>query len=129
MRRSGFYRTRIARGAIELLAIAVLSPLASRLNAADVNWINPTGGDFTDGMNWSGGNSPGLADDAVFNLGSAGYTVNIPDGDQVSTSQILVETDQVTLNLASNGTDFTSYNLTAANDSLVVGENAGDDSR
>jgi hypothetical protein len=95
--------------------------------AGDVNWTNPVGGNFTDGTNWSGGSAPGMADNAVFGLGSAsGYPVTIQDGQQIANSQLRVGSDNVTLNFADNGTDAATYALTDPTDSLLVGENSGD---
>jgi hypothetical protein len=111
------------------MLLCVLAAIAARPAAAgDVNWTNPAGGNFTDGTDWSGGNSPGIADNAVFGLGSVvGYVVTLEDGQQISNSQLRVESDNVTLNFADNGTDGTTYTLMATTDSLVVGESPGDD--
>ena len=43
---------------------------------ACVDWINPAGGDFVVGANWSTGMMPGTADVARFNLAFAGYSVS-----------------------------------------------------
>ena len=43
--------------------------------ADDVSWENPTGGDFSNPINWSTGLVPGVRDDVFFDLTSI-YTVS-----------------------------------------------------
>src|SRR5271154_2519073 len=110
------------------LLLCVLAAIAVRgAWAGDVNWTNLAGGNFTDGINWVGGDTPNSTDNAVFGLGSAGgYAVTVQDGEQIANNQLRVGSDNVTLNFANNGTDATTYTLAAPTDSLVVGENPSD---
>ncbi len=36
----------------------------------EVYWVNPAGGLFGEGSNWTGGSAPGSLDAAIFSLGS-----------------------------------------------------------
>jgi hypothetical protein len=103
-----------------------MSIAAGFCRAAEVEWTNPAGGDFTEGSDWSGGSAPGAGDNAVFDLGTGEYSVNILGGpffpDSISNNQLLVEADAVTLNLEDNS----SYSMTAASESLDVGVNGSD---
>ncbi|MCS7032645.1 MAG: hypothetical protein NZ561_01470 [Phycisphaerae bacterium] len=88
--------------------------------AADVSWINPSGGAFSAPSNWSGGGPPGAADTAVFNLGSGGYTVTFTAN--VNNQQLRVGHDTVTLDLATRQYSFTAG---GAGYALQVGTAAG----
>jgi hypothetical protein len=47
-----------------------------------IHWINSTGGDFTDGADWSGGAVPGAGDNAVIDA-SGTYTVTLSTSETV----------------------------------------------
>ncbi len=49
---------------------------------ATISWISTTGGDWSDGANWSGGVAPGAADDAVMALSNA-ETVTVSTAETV----------------------------------------------
>ena len=84
--------------------------------APENNWINPAGGDWETGGNWSSNFAPGAAVDAVFNLNSVGgYTVSLSGAAEAN--NLIVRTDQVTLNLAGQ---------TLTLNGLLVGRDSGD---
>ena len=89
--------------------------------AADVAWSNATGGNFSDGANWNSGSVPLASDNALFDLGSAGYAVDL--GANQTTDQLTVSNDTVTLNLG--GFTYTQT-ATGLSNSVVVGQDPGD---
>lgn len=69
-------------------SVATLAGLAASLTlcaigqagSEPVQWLNPVSGNWTDGMNWSGGAAPGLPgnlDDVLINAGPNAYTVTL----------------------------------------------------
>jgi hypothetical protein len=58
------------------LLLGVLLLAGARAHAETVDWINPAGGDFEDGENWSTGQVPGAGDVARLAL-EASYTVTV----------------------------------------------------
>jgi len=68
---------------------------------ADREWINPKGGVFDAGANWSGGVAPGPDDNAIFNLSSSSrYALTIDQNSHLMWSHaLLVRNDQVSLSL------------------------------
>ncbi len=107
-----------------LAAALTVTPIA---HAADVDWIDPLGGDFNDGGNWSAG-VPGVGDTAIFDLATGGYTVTFPAN--VTTGGLRIREDTVTFSLGgfeyqliavlNLGLSFTSSKLTIANGTLRV---------
>jgi hypothetical protein len=63
--------SRILAGLASMALLAI--PRSAR--AADVLWVNPSGGNWSVGANWSGGSPPGANDTAVFNVLSGPYAV------------------------------------------------------
>jgi hypothetical protein len=63
--------------------------------AAEVYWINPSGGVFTEGANWAGGLPPGQTDNAVFDIAGT-YVVTLTQDHAVSGLRFLA--GDVTLN-------------------------------
>lgn len=51
---------------------------AASLEAEEFSWTTPVSGNSADPNNWSPQGVPGPLDTAVFDLGSSGYTVNLP---------------------------------------------------
>jgi hypothetical protein len=78
------------------LSILTAWGLASTAFGQTDNWLNPNGGNYEDGSNWSLG-VPG--DYPVFNLGSSGYTITLNQNDRAVDPYI--ETDNPILNLNS----------------------------
>jgi hypothetical protein len=77
------------------LALGVSILLASMaLGQTADYWLNPNGGNYEDGSNWSLG-APGAY--PIFNLGSAGYTITLNQND--GAIDPYVETDNPILNL------------------------------
>ncbi|MGB2819722.1 MAG: hypothetical protein WBF17_01980, partial [Phycisphaerae bacterium] len=104
-----------ARPARTLCGIAVAAALlASAATGADRYWSAPAGGWFWDSANWEGYPPPGPGDDAIFDLDTAGYTVEFA-ASRVS-ERLYVYNDGVTLDL--NGE---SWALQGAFESVVVG--------
>jgi T5SS/PEP-CTERM-associated repeat protein len=69
---------------------------SSIIKAAGYSWAAPVSGDFSTPSNWNPAGPPGIADTAIFNLGSAGAGYSVSDGSNVSLSQIDVNNDTVT---------------------------------
>jgi len=78
-------------------AVLAVSLLASAALGQQSYWMNPNGGNYSDGSNWSLGSAGQYP---TFNLGSTGYTVTTQSGN--GAQQLIVENDNVTLNLNSN---------------------------
>ena len=57
------------RGIHAAAALSMALTCASNAMADEILWIAPTGGSFSDPMNWAGGQTPGTFDDVVFDLG------------------------------------------------------------
>src|SRR5947209_5862463 len=68
--------------ALAMVAAAVAVP---PVLAADDNWINPAGGNFADGPNWSLGAPPTMSDNALFNVPGT-YTILVSSGASDSAS-------------------------------------------
>ncbi len=66
-------------------------------SADDRVWINPNGGTFSTESNWKDGLIPGATDNAIFSLGTQGYTVALTEG--AASRQLIVFEDSVTLDL------------------------------
>jgi hypothetical protein len=64
-----------ARRKPRLMTRLAFDRLEDRTLPSTVTWINPSGGDWDTGSNWSTGTLPGAADDAVINTLNAGATV------------------------------------------------------
>jgi T5SS/PEP-CTERM-associated repeat protein len=65
------------------------------------NWINPAGGVFSTGSNWSGGQMPGATEQAVFDLPYPHAYTTTFDADE-ETWQLLVAQGAVTFDLGGN---------------------------
>ncbi len=67
------------------LAIVACALLVGRHTAvaADFFWNNPAGGVFTIGSNWTPTGPPKATDNAIFNLGTSGYSVNGGQGNLI----------------------------------------------
>ena len=106
---------------IFILALLLRAPHAL---AAPIEyfWNNASGGDYATPGNWTPSGPPSPADDAIFNLGSSGYDVDIATSTQAR--QLVVENDNVNISVSAN-----VYTLVDTNDlstnSLVVGDQAG----
>lgn len=92
----------------------------------DRDWINSVGGDFDQGANWDPIGEPQPGDSVLFDLGSAGYTVDFTQ-DQTN-FQAIIRTDVVIWDLDGN-----QYTLTDTNDdegtpgALTLGLESGDE--
>lgn len=86
----------------------------------DVFWNNSLGGDFSGGANWTSGDAPDADDHAIFDLGTAGYTVTSLQDHTVS--RFLIGTDDVTLSLGTQ----TINVVGEAGQRLRVADGAGD---
>lgn len=66
------------RNGIRILVLCVAGLLAQPFTAGAANrvWNNTSGGNFSDGANWSGGVAPGSSDNASF-MSNATYTVTL----------------------------------------------------
>lgn len=104
-----------------LVTNLVLAMLALEASADEIYWDNPAGGVFQDGINWAGGNPPGIRNDAIFDLSSiGGYTVTFVTDDVAQST--VVRNDVVMLDLGGN-----TYTMSVNNPtSLVVGQSDGD---
>jgi hypothetical protein len=65
-------------------------------------WLNPAGGSWHSGANWSFGNPPSSGDDAIFNL-NATYAVTLAQN--AAAHDLVVSAGSVTLNLAGHRLD------------------------
>jgi T5SS/PEP-CTERM-associated repeat protein len=83
------------------------------------SWSNPAGGAFATNSNWTDGIAPDADDTAIFDLGSASYTVTT--NQDISISRMFVGADDVTLNLGSR-----SMHIFGDEDALRIAE-ASDD--
>jgi hypothetical protein len=80
------------------LFVGWLALAERRVEATDFFWIAPVSGSFTDPTNWNPSGVPGSVDHAIFDLGSAGYTVSLPaSSPTVGVVQLLVDHDTITL--------------------------------
>src|SRR5262249_52490870 len=61
-----------------------LETLEDRRLPALITWINPLGGDWDQGLNWSSGSVPGLADQAVIALSGITVTHSHSKADRVA---------------------------------------------
>ncbi len=89
----------------------------ARAPAADYNWKSPVSGSAGTASNWTPTGVPGQSDRAIFNLGSAGYTVS-PGNAFVG--QVYVNNDTVTVTRSL--VDAVEPNLPA----IQLGNNSGD---
>jgi T5SS/PEP-CTERM-associated repeat protein len=92
-------------------ATMLIAACAGAAEGATDSWIKSAGGTFADSSNWSLAAPPAPADDAVFNLHSAGYTVTF--GGTCSNAGLTVSDDAVTF-------DFKSYKYTLTRPSASV---------
>lgn len=76
-----------------LLVVLLLVP--ARAFAADYLWTNPAGGSFNTPGNWSPSGPPTAGSNAVFNLGSSGYSVTA-SGNISPTTNIQINNDTLT---------------------------------
>jgi len=60
-----------------LLTLLISCGISVPIDTFAVDWSSLSGGSFGAGSNWVGGAAPSVADAANFNLGSAGYNVNL----------------------------------------------------
>ena len=56
--------------------------LEARQLLAQVSWINPAGGSWAVGSNWSSGVVPGPSDDVAIDVSGATPTITIDSGNQ-----------------------------------------------
>src|SRR5262245_55656591 len=92
------HRSRIASTCLFLTLLTT----APQANAADVLWINATGGNWSAAANWSSGSPPGPGDTAVFNSLGAPYSV-IVDG-TLSVAGLAINSSNITLTIQGNST-------------------------
>ncbi len=64
-----------------------LESLEERILLSTVNWINPNGGDWDTGSNWSTGSVPGAGDDAVISQSGISVTHSTSASDSVNSVQ------------------------------------------
>jgi T5SS/PEP-CTERM-associated repeat protein len=89
---------------MQAIAVSLLFAADTPTSAFFVrDWLDPTGGLFSDGTNWSGGVPPGLSDQAIFNLNST-YTVSF--GLDVENNFFQIQHGHVTFDL--NGASYTA---------------------
>ncbi len=106
-----------------IFALAVLL-CAQHALAAPIEyfWNNAAGGDYATPGNWTPSGPPSPADDAIFDLGSSGYDVDIATSTQAR--QLVVRNDNINISVSAN-----VYTLVDTNDlstnALVVGDQAG----
>jgi hypothetical protein len=74
-------------------ALVTLFALAGSFPAAQVAWVNPSGGSWTAGANWSGGVVPGSDDDVVISL-AGGLTIS---NVAANAKSLTVQADKITL--------------------------------
>ena len=105
-----------ARGAARAAVVAtmVIAAWAGAAEGATDSWIRSAGGTFADPSNWSLAAPPAPADDASFNLHSAGYTVTF--GGTYSNAGLMVSDDAVTFDLKSY-----KYTLARVSQSVNIG--------
>ncbi len=100
---------------IHFMGIAVMVLLAQGLHARATDWIDPTGGDYSDGTNWSTATPPTATERALFNIGGATYTVDFPLAGTVSSQGFSVFNDSVLWNL-----DGASYTASTSNGLVIA---------
>ena len=100
------------------VALGAVLALAPPGRAADDRWVNSAGGTFQTGSNWSSGFPPAASDNAIFDLGSAGYPVTF-DG-QAASNQLLIGQDVVTFSPGANGGRYDVHGT------MAIGKNAGE---
>ena len=108
---------RLRQIALSCLVLAVLFASTCTLSA-QVNWIDPGGGTYSTGNNWSTGSAPLPSEQAHFGIsGVANYTINFST--ITSAELAYIKDDDVTFSF-----NFGSYSLTGdgANDSLLIGD-------
>ena len=81
-------------------------------------WSSSIGGNWQDASKWQPYDLPNIGDDAVFNLGSAGYTVTVPT--PLTARNLLVENDHVTIDLSTSSSSLTMMQ------GIAVGQNPSD---
>ncbi len=91
-----------------LVALSVLAIAALPARAADVAWINPSGGAWSTGSNWSGGQVPGSADNAILPELGGGYTVSL----DVTPASAGIEVAGADVTLDVNGQSITNSSVT-----------------
>ena len=103
--------------------VLAASTLASTTHAQVVrSWTNPAGGTYNVAANWSGG-VPTALDTAFFNLGSATpYSVFGPVPTAPHVARLIVGNDKVRFDGFAQ-----AYQVTDAGNSVIVGDQAGDD--
>jgi T5SS/PEP-CTERM-associated repeat protein len=103
--------------------LIVLSTIPTGVRAVPENrtWLDPNGGSFQDGANWSAGGPavPDGEDTVIFSLGDSGYTVSFTAN--ASNAQLRVDDDAVTFDLSGF-----SY---LANSAPIIGSSADDFAR
>src|SRR5262249_483702 len=83
-----------------------LESLEDRTLPSTVTWMNPAGGDWDTGSNWSTGNVPGATDDAVINYSGITITHSTGASDPVHslTSQAAINLSAGSLSVATAST-------------------------
>ncbi len=89
-----------------------LESLEDRVVPATVTWMNPLGGDWDTGSNWSTGQAPGSGDDAVINMTGITITHSASNSDLVKsiTSQSALSISNGSLSIA-NSSSLSSLTL------------------
>jgi hypothetical protein len=95
---------------LSILTAWGLAPTTFGQAVAD-NWLNPNGGNYEDGSNWSLG-APGAY--PLFNLGSSGYTIALSQNDSAVDPYIETDNPSINLNSYTYTTDYLDVS-TAAN--------------
>src|SRR3954452_23397191 len=105
------------RAALVLSAATVLVA-AARATAVDVSWLNPAGGTYADGLNWSGGAAPSSTQNGLFNL-NATYNVNLSGDHEVR--GMIFRQGHVTFGMASRSLNCGAAELGGVPGNIIVG--------
>jgi hypothetical protein len=95
--------------------------VATATHAATIDWINPTGGTFQVGSNWSGGVPPGTADQARFALVNTPLNVTLT-GNVFNQRLIVASGADVAFN--NSGINYVANDASA--NGITIGDVAGD---
>jgi len=113
-------RRRRRGGRIRLIAFGCALAAAHGASAGGDLWLNPAGGAFSVGANWSTGAPPAETDDAIFQLGAGDYLVSFAM-DRVA-ARLVIGPDTPTFDLGGRRFELTS--TIAALPSIVIAANA-----
>ena len=109
-RKSGSKPAPKSRGRWRTLALQSLEP---RTLLSTVTWINPNGGAWDVGANWSNGQGPGAGDDALINV-PVSSPITVQSGDNITVRSVTTTDLSDTLNI-------TGGSLTVAGGTSLLG--------